>query len=591
MNAVRRILGLFQDSPTYGRDKANMASGLTIGAAALLLNGVVLMMVLPLMLAPDDRDFRPLTENIEFGQLLALILLGGATGFATLLIPFRLSTVLMGPRVGRYFDQIVLSGISPIRFLIGKVTSQNLFLGLTLFLLLPYLVLSIALGGLDLVSFLTGIFLVWLHCMALALATIWLSLYLNEILAAVIVVAATMFLGGLGCAPFPFQPFVMTPMPALMHPVYSAMPSMQEYLSTDYWTLVIACSATSTCIILVSLFAIYIGPLYGIIQENSTFGEVVRAGDSKRKRWLRIRHHVQRPSELAFFYENRSDTLRRCEGLVRWGFGFGFMTLLSGSASVIFVYGLAILIGKWGPPGGSWVYAFHGIYLTIHGIGLLLAACIFSHAKNCTYMKLPFFRGRRAEVSKLDTTCFLVFAAISTALAIATPYCFEQYFSTANTDSVFPDPFNGRYQAVDFVRIVFEGTAVITIAGLVVYCLHRFVCLATWLKSVALLITTAFYVFLFCFVPFFPALLLMEIRELKAVQWFANLVPTVSMASPFTVMGQLYNELGPRFPAGTSTVPFYVLHGSALMLILLGTRLTGRKLRKQYLAQPVEDKP
>lgn len=591
MSAVRRFLGLFQDSPTYGRDKANLASGFTIGTAALLLNGVVLMLVLPLMLDPDDRDFRTLTENIEFGQLLALILLGGATAFATLLIPFRLSTVFLGPRVGRYFDQVVLSGISPMRFLIGKVTSQNLFLGLILFLLLPYLVLSIALGGLNPVAFLTGIFLVWLHCMALALVTLWLSLYVNEMLAAVIVIAATMFLGGLGCAPFPFQPFVMTPMPALMQPVYAAMPSMKEYLAADYWTFVIACTATMTTIIFVSLFAIYLGPLYGIIQENSTFGEVVRAGDSKRKRWLRIRHHVQRPSELAFFYENRSDTLRRCEGLVRWGFGFGFLTLLSLGASTTFVYGLSILIGKWGPPGGSWAFGFHAIYLTIHGVGLVLAACIFSHAKNCTYIKLPFFKGRKAEVSKLDTICFFAFALISTAAAIASPYCFEHYFSTAPATSVFPPPGTGRYQSVDFVRIVFEGTAVISISGLVVYSFHRFVCLATWLKSVSLLITAAFYVFLFCFLPFFPAILLMEIRELQAIEWFANFVPMVSMASPFTVMGHLFNGLGPRFPAGTSTVPFYVLHGSALLLILLGIRFNGKKLRKQYLAEPVENKP
>jgi hypothetical protein len=123
MNAVRRFWGLFQNSPTFGRDRANLISGITIGTTALALNGVILMMVLPLMLDPNDRDFRQLTENMEFGQLLGLILVGGATAFATVLIPMRLVTVFMAPRIGRYFDQIVLSGITPLRFLIGKATS------------------------------------------------------------------------------------------------------------------------------------------------------------------------------------------------------------------------------------------------------------------------------------------------------------------------------------------------------------------------------------------------------------------------------------------------------------------------------------
>ena len=169
MSALRSFFHLFRNSPTFGRDRANLISGFTIGTTALALNTSVLIMVLPLMLDPNDRDFQMLTQNIEFGQLLGLILMGGATAFATLLIPMRLGAVFMGPRVGRYFDQIVLSGISPLRFLIGKVTSQNLFLALVLFLLLPWFVLVLALGGLHLGVFLGNLILVWLYCMMLAM--------------------------------------------------------------------------------------------------------------------------------------------------------------------------------------------------------------------------------------------------------------------------------------------------------------------------------------------------------------------------------------------------------------------------------------
>src|SRR5437879_2733323 len=100
MKAVRQFRKFFWDSPTYTRDRANLISGFTIGTAALLLNGSVLMFVAPLLFAPDDPGFQRLTDNLGFGQLMALILLGGASLFATMLIPLRLATVFFEPRVG-----------------------------------------------------------------------------------------------------------------------------------------------------------------------------------------------------------------------------------------------------------------------------------------------------------------------------------------------------------------------------------------------------------------------------------------------------------------------------------------------------------
>ena len=54
MKVIRRTMGIFRDSPTYGRDRASLMSGFMIGITALLLNGAVLILVLPLMLDPDD---------------------------------------------------------------------------------------------------------------------------------------------------------------------------------------------------------------------------------------------------------------------------------------------------------------------------------------------------------------------------------------------------------------------------------------------------------------------------------------------------------------------------------------------------------
>lgn len=587
MSAVLRIISLFQDSPTYGRDRANLISGFTIGTTSLLLNGAVLMLVLPLMLDPDDRDFRSITENVEFGQLLALILLGGATAFATFLIPMRLMGVFLGPRIGRYFDQIVLSGISPLRFVIGKATSQNLFLCLILFLLLPYLVLSVTLGGMEPGTFVAGVFLIWLYCMTLAMVTLWASLYFNEILAALLIIGAAIFLSVLGFAPLPIQPFVVTPFPALIHPVYRSIPSLEGMIAPDFLPIFLSCAAGMTVLILVSLFAIYMGPLYGIIGENSTFGEVVRSGDSRRKRWFRLRLHIQRPSEIAFFYENRSNRFRRVEGLVRWGTGWSGLTLLSvGAYATLMIIVSQIVSARGGTLPSRWfAYDFHATCLSIHGVGMVLAMLLFSHAKNSTYLRIPVCLGRSAQVSHLDTSCFVLFAVVSTTVAIATPFGFESYLALPADQTLFPDHvFGPGTPEINFYRVSIEGSLVLTLAGIVVYSLHRLGCLLTWMRSISLVVTAGVYAFTICFLPLIISAILLRTRDLHNLQLLTDLGMVLGMMSPFMVIMNLFSELGSMFPATPSSVPFFVVHGLLMVITMMAIRRTGRRVRRLYLS-------
>jgi len=582
---MKRLVNFFRDSPTYGRDRATLISGFSIGTAGLLLNGAVLMLVLPLLLDPDDRDFRVLTENLEFGQLLALALLGGATAFATLLIPLRLLTVFWGPRVGRYFDQVVLSGITPLRFVIGKATSQNLFLGLILFLLLPYLVLSLTLGGVNVQFFLAGLFLVWLYCLALALVTLWVSLYLNELLAALVVIPAATALSALGCIPMPTRLFVMTPFPALLHPVFSSLPQLKGQIPADFLPVFISCAGCMAALICVSLFAIHLGPLYGIIRENSTFGEVVRSGDSKRKRWFRLRLHIQRPSEIAFFYENRSPAFCRNEGLLRWGLGCCGLLLVSSAAylTLVSIFTRVAASGR----GLWWAYEFHISYLTIHGSGLVLAMIVFSHAKNSTFLRLPFALGWKAEVARLDTTAFLLFALMSTAASIATPFYFEEFRAAPVGATVFPDlMYETQGPPMDYARIAVEGSLAISVAGLAVYAFHRLACLVTWIRSVTFAGAAALYFIVVCVLPIFLTVLLLKVLEMRSVQPIPDWALLLAMTSPFTVEMNLFNEMGGPFPRDASTIPFYVVHGVLLGLTILEIRRRGRKLREMYLAGP-----
>jgi hypothetical protein len=588
MNAVRRFLGLFQNSPTFGRDRANLISGITIGTTSLALNGVILVMVLPLMLNPNDTGFRRLTENMEFGQLLGLILLGGATAFATLLIPMRLATVFMAPRIGRYFDQIVLSGITPLRFLIGKATSQNLFLGLSLFLLLPWFVLVLSLGGLDWSVFLANMFLVWLYCMMLALVMLWLSLYLNEVLAMLVLVYGAAVLCGLGCVPFPYQPFIVTPFPALMHSVYAAVNVPDIEPTRSFFSVFASCAVGMSIVSGMSLAAIYLGPLYGIIRDNSTFGEVVRTGDSKRKRRFRFRLHIQRPSEIAFFYENRGDTFRKNEGLVRWGTVFLCLLTLSGVVWSLTILLTARQFSMMTAANYGYQFLVYELYVichTIHGIGLVLAVFLFSHARNTTYLRLPLMFGWKAEVSRLDTIGFVLFLLISTATSIGVPVWIDHVVASPAGATMFPaQKYVTDGGPIDFARISIEGTLAISVAGLTVYLLQRTLCLAMWLKTAAMVSVTFFYLGAVCIIPFIVGVMAREIPELRNNPVIQENAMQMAMMSPFMVFMFLYREMGPVPAHNLSTVPFYLLHCLIIVFCLLAMWSRGRRLRMEYAA-------
>jgi hypothetical protein len=473
---------------------------------------------------------------------------------------------------------------------IGRVYSWNTFGSIigaaaASLLLIPLLGLkgTLILGGV--VDMLVGLFLVWLYCMALALVTLWVSLYLNELLSAFVVIGAATILCVLGALPIPAQPFVITPFPALLQPVYSSIPSLDRFAYRDFFPVFVSCAVCLAALIGVALVAIQLGPLYGIIRENSTFGEVVRAGDSKGKRWIRLRLHIQRPSEIAFFYENRSGALGRIEGLLRWGIGL-LVLLVTSSAAHLAVAHFSRQVAAAGGGRSWWIYEFHVFCLTFHGVGLALAAFLFSHSKNSTYLRIPFCLGWKPEVSRLDTAAFLFFALLAAGAAFAVPLGFERYFAEPNGLTLYPtQSLSGTArQPVDFARVVEQGNAVLLVSGLVVYALQRLACLASWSKLLAFAGVAAGYAVLIV-VPVIFAAIVLDAPPLRDVEPLAQIAYVAAMTSPLAVLLNLFHEFGPRFPSDASTLPFYVLHGWLLALALVTIRRRGRKLREAYLSE------
>ena len=217
---------------------------------------------------------------------------------------------------------------------------------------------------------------------------------------------------------------------------------------------------------------------------------------------------------------------------------------------------------------------------------------LFSHAKNTTYHQLQFVRGRMVEVSKLDTSAFLLWALISTLASIAAPFQFEQYINGPGGTSIFPNRVDlyGTLRQVDFIRVPLEGSLVISVVGLVVYALQRLACLLTWMRSVSFAAVAALYLVFICELPILSGTLFLEIPELRSIPILAAWAPILASVSPFMVLNALLmGEMGSPFLSEISMVPFYIVHSLILILTILGIRRCGRNLRQMYLAMPVPE--
>ena len=453
--------------------------------------------------------------------------------------------------------------------------------------------LSASIGGVNFSFVAAGLFLVWLYCMSLAFATLWVSLYLNELVAAIFVIGVATFLNIIACMRSGFLPVVLSPFSVLLHPVYTSAPTMGHLVEMSVLPKLISCTLGMSFFICVCAAAIYLGPLYGIIRENSMFGEVIRDGDSKRKRWSRFRPHIRRSSEITFFYANRSRALMCHEGFIRWCFGFGSVLLISTVAYSVFAIQQRLdLLYSLATPDEIWIKRFHGNLNAIYGITLAFSALIFSHTKNTTFLRIPFLLGKRIEVSMLDTFFFLVTWIVATVSTIAVACLFDLFVMHPMNQSLFGMGLSygiGANGTVDFSRICIEGTVVVSISGLVVYVFHRLLCLGMWLRTGSFLLVASLYWFTVGLIPVLFGQFVLE-NGFGNIVIPANIVIYMSSTSPIAGLAIVYQfQLGPQVPEKLTTIPFYVLHLILLLLGLWQYRNASQKVRTTYLPESPQE--
>lgn len=355
---MQSLKGLL-DSPALLQDLASLFLPWRLGFWLHILNLVLLSMLFTMVFLGAKTDsilFSLISQNLGLGQYLACTLLLGLGFLCTVLVPLRASGLIEGPRWGRYFDQIVSSGISPARYIAGKVAAQNLFFLFLIMAAMPYVLFCLSLGGAWPSYIMLGIFSLWVYSNLITLVTLEICMMVNEVWGVIMSTALFMSLLLLGLNPTPPVFGLVTPFRYLVQPFYDALAKEWEYGST-------LCASSETVIAFGSLnFAIgslgffllgaiffsitgllylMLGPARCLVKANSTFGELVLPGNLQRKGIGWLHSHLRRRSEIAFFYENRAPWLTRWEIPLRYG---NLLTILA--VPIFFLLGVLHLNSK-----------------------------------------------------------------------------------------------------------------------------------------------------------------------------------------------------------------------------------------------------
>lgn len=311
------------DNPSAEQDARSILSAPKVG---LWLGLVVLLIVVNtasmLLIAPaEEREFRELLEIVGTGGILIDTTFLTVAGVLALIVPFRASGLLEGPRWRGYLDQLITTGLSPLRYFAGKFAASQPFFLAILLASVPFVTLFGLLGGADWSRVFFGYLLLYLYANLLLAVACALGSLMHEILA----VLLTLTLASLGSAaafmPFPavfatFSPARYFLLPsietisgseaALLRELYSVVNLFGFEIPWLVWTLGVWALLMVLCALTCAL-----GPLHAFVPGLNNFGSLVLPGDAKRFRLRKFRPFVTRRTELAFLFDNRPVALNR----------------------------------------------------------------------------------------------------------------------------------------------------------------------------------------------------------------------------------------------------------------------------------------
>ncbi|HBP22395.1 MAG TPA: hypothetical protein DEA08_32025 [Planctomycetes bacterium] len=318
-----RVVRYAWDNPSAEADARTILSSPKVGGWLGL--EVLLLIVVgasTLLIAPaEEREIRDLLEVNGAGAVLidASFLLMAA--LFTLLFPFRAAGLLEGPRWRGYLDQVITTGVSPLRYFAGKwATTQPLLAGLLL-AALPFVMLYGLLGGANWGRVVVGFALLFLYANLILAVVCGLSALLHEVAAVVVTLAIFVGLFALSVLPVPSVIGSFTPVRYFIQPMIAPLGGAEAaMLAKVYgdpnllglhvpWLLwvVLSWAALAGC----AALCCALGPLHTFVPCLNNFGALVFPGDKKRFRFRKVRPFLTRRTELAFLFDNRSPRIGR----------------------------------------------------------------------------------------------------------------------------------------------------------------------------------------------------------------------------------------------------------------------------------------
>ncbi|MEK7484554.1 MAG: hypothetical protein AABZ60_09530 [Planctomycetota bacterium] len=306
-------------SPTAFRGWKALLTGLKIGTLMSGTHALVLLCFgFIVLLCHEERSFRELFSEGTFGHLLVLSAMGGLFISISFAAIGHMAGMFDGVRFRGYFDQIVVTGISPLRYLSGQFLSGTATFLLMSLSMIPYFVFGETLGFGGWLWFSYGIFLIFFWGIVLMFLVSALTVFFHEVLSAFLTIAFAFGFGFLSLTPVPGLWGGITPIRYLVQPVISNLAgtgntrdagifeTFYKYAFLGYWKIPIFLYTPLVYIFIIGICyrILYVGPRHLLLPGSNNLGVVSFPGDFKKRGFWRLRWNLKRQIDRFFFFEN-----------------------------------------------------------------------------------------------------------------------------------------------------------------------------------------------------------------------------------------------------------------------------------------------
>lgn len=399
MSRTRAVHAWTLENPILERLLATRYTGLSLGLVYLLVTGVLL--VTDVILLANSAHLGP-AGSLRTGQLLHGIHCLVLTGLITVLVPSKVAGAgaIDGLRTDRALDQLVVTGVSPVRYLFGNLALGWLY-GLSfLFVSLPFEMHAWLLGGVSLGGIAAGFGMLALYSGFLVTVTLGLIVREPERHAALGVVVLGLIAGSLAFAPLPAALAELTPVRFFLRqdPLWGPWVGLDPRLLRQdpvifFGTVPLGIYPMLlwTFLSLPFVLLVLTGPSHRFRRGQDNFGGSTSRSGGK-DRWLSaFGGGLGRRVDLAFLYENRPRWLDPWSAPLRYTTALVFAAAICG-----FVVGTIF-------PGGvlrinpARIYYYHDrpfLALVVTGGFLLFVLLLCGDTRSGETWRVRFLRWR-----------------------------------------------------------------------------------------------------------------------------------------------------------------------------------------------------